>query len=98
MKRLSNPKATIDFEHLWLLFKPGTAVYWRNRFEAFPDAVQSGIVMYYRYVDSKASKDTDENFKITVWSLQTDGRFVGRLVIFESLFTFLDHPKILCSV
>ena len=79
MQRLQHLQASIAYKDLWLIFKPGVEVYWRNRYQHFPDVIQSGIVKYTKYVPVKGRyEEYPGNFKIILWSLQTDGQYVGR--------------------
>lgn len=74
-ERILHLKDLCTFQMLWLLFKPGTTVYleFRGNLEAY--VVQSVVSDPAILSDVKQRL---EPYKIKLWSLRYDGRFVGR--------------------
>ena len=77
LKKLQNPRPSIAFDDLCLLYKPGSDVYLTSTL--IPDMELGYVVMKTQLEPMEPSSPNSEmNFVLFVWYLEADGRFLGR--------------------
>ena len=77
---LQKPKATVAFDDLWLLFKPGLDLYWKLPYEHFSDVATAGVLMgaKYGHHDHDDNDGDDDTLTVEYWCLQSDGQTLSR--------------------
>ena len=75
MEKLKKPVASVAFDDLWLLFKPGLDVYFRVSMEHFSSMVWASVVMETEPYESEGEKG---ELKVMIWTLESDGGTIGR--------------------
>lgn len=76
IEKLQEPTPRITFQDTWLLFKPGTDIYWSQSINTNSDFYFAGVVIGTAFLEE--DDENEEELEIKLWTLQCDGKTLGR--------------------
>lgn len=88
---LRSPEPIVEHKNLWLLFKPGSEVYWRPHAEHLSSIVFTGIVLKTEIIRPSKSERVNgkkSRWRVFFWTLESDGTFLGRELIERDILKF----------
>ncbi|KAL9040175.1 MAG: hypothetical protein Q9214_004591 [Letrouitia sp. 1 TL-2023] len=94
---LRRPEPVVKFKNLWLLFKPGSELYWHRDTEHLSSIVFSGIVLKTELIRPTKSEREDgkkDRWSVSFWILESDGTFLGRELIVRDILKFSGERQV----